>query len=74
MEKGERMAFGRKEEPPIKVTVPRLISPVWAVEVLEAYKAALVHRLFAVEVDFAEAALIYPTFAGSLLSISFISG
>lgn len=71
------MALGRKEEPPIKVTVPWLISPVWAVEaveVLEAYTAALAHRLFDVEVDFAEAALIYPAFAGSLPSISFISG
>ena len=47
---------------------------VEAEEGLEAYKAALAHRLFDVEVDFAEAALIYPAFAGSLPSISFISG
>lgn len=72
------MALGGKKEPPQKVTVLRLIFPVWtAVEeaALEVDGEAPAHHLYVARAKYlAEAALIYLAFAVPLLSSSFISG
>ena len=72
------MALGGKKEPPQNVTVLRLIFPVWTAveaEASEAYGEAPARHLYVARDEYlAEAALIYPAFAVSLLSSSFISG
>lgn len=76
MEKSERVALGRKKEPPQRVTVLRLISPASAAvgEVLGVGKAALGLHLFSNQEHRGEKALLYLTFTVSSFSSSFITG